>query len=180
MLALFKKMNEGLMGKLPETPNDRLGAYVARIMEARGLKFADIPKKGGPSKGWVNELVNGQRTDAPKRATLQKLATALGVTEQDIEFVMSGGSSEHPGSLPSESPPSLTLLYGRGPDDHPLTPREKETLNEMSKYPGLGVAQFTQPGFWRMTPDERREAFLLAEQGIESAKRYFKTHGGLS
>lgn len=113
----------------------------------------------------------GQPLAESQADTLRRLLTAAGkdapVSLRPVVVVMDERDT---------NAPPLTVLRGLKPD-HPPTAAELATLAEVEKIPGLAFPQLTEPGFWSESPEERRETFLLIEQAVERAKRFYKIHG---
>jgi transcriptional regulator with XRE-family HTH domain len=88
---------------VPSAPVERnaLQALIAEHMENTGDTLADIAARGGLPRQTVSGLLNrGQSGGIPRRSTLQKLATGLGlslstVTDAAAQAASSNGDGRH-------------------------------------------------------------------------------------
>lgn len=58
-------------------------AKVRELMQARGLRQADIHRLTGLSRGHISQILSGQRP-RPSAATVVRLAQALGVSAEEL------------------------------------------------------------------------------------------------
>jgi transcriptional regulator with XRE-family HTH domain len=61
---------------------EKLGNNLKRIRTEKGITQGDIAKSLGVSRGFVSNLENGKTN--PTLATITKLATAIGVTTDQL------------------------------------------------------------------------------------------------
>lgn len=97
----------------------RIGSTVRRLREALDLTMEELAERAEvtPQTVWLIE----QDRSFPRRTTLQKLASALGVDPEDLLRP----------PAPSSNPPGLQAMLDQGLADPPPTEEELEELREV-------------------------------------------------
>lgn len=136
-----------------------LADFVRVTRTRKGLTQSDIPKRGGPSTGWVGTLEAGILESYPKPATIAKLAKALEVSEAEIKAAL-GEEIQDVGTVIR---PSLEVIEGfRNTMRYPPTPEETSFIRA-AEAEEVWYGPLYRPGFWNQAPDKRRGHFIFLE-----------------
>lgn len=152
----------------------RLADYVRRIRKQKGLNQEDIRARGGPSTGWLGALEAGSLPSEPKPATLEKLASGLGVPLNDI--YTAAGYHEITDSQVRAMPFNnlddrmAYLLYARK-EKYPPTQEEEDLIRAYPDSFGnqsyfFGLSLFDDP-----PSEQRKNHFVPGPDEIENGTR---------
>lgn len=79
-----------------------IGEAIAHFRKIRGMTIDDLAEKSGVPKGTINKITNGI-TNSPKLETVRSLATALGVSLEDL-------NNTHSDQINEISPDDVLLI----------------------------------------------------------------------
>ncbi len=120
------------------------GDNLRRLREAAGLTQEELADRSGLSRDAVSALERGRRRH-PQPQTIRALATALGLSDDDVRMLRAstplrpgGGPTSPVAEPPSTLPTPLTRLVGRQ--------RELEELRQLLFAAGARLVTLTGPG----------------------------------
>jgi transcriptional regulator with XRE-family HTH domain len=78
-----------------------LGEAIRNIRQAKGLSQGEMQKRTGILRSYLSRVENGHTV--PSLATLQRLASAMGVALADFFAAEGGAAAVVPGAMPSDT-----------------------------------------------------------------------------
>lgn len=152
-----------MMLDMASNPLIRLAEFIKERRQELGYTQEGLARVSKVPKGTIGSIEAGNLKGPPTLPTLEKLEAALrlnqgmliSVLREDWHPYLLGGQSES--AAPAERP-MLEVIEGFNKRYEP-TEEEWAIIRELEAQ-GIWYSEFTQPGFWEATPEEREGSFL--------------------